>query len=142
MSYLLDTNVVSELRKPRPEPRLLAFIAAAPLDDLFLSEVTLAEIRFGIERVADPLKRAEIASWLDNVLRPMFGNRVLPITEDVLLRWRLMVEAGRQRGRTYSQPDLFIAATASVHGLAVVTRDAGDFADAGVAFLNPWLASC
>lgn len=141
MSYLLDTNVVSELRKARPEPRVLAFIAAAPLDDLYLSEVTIAEIRFGIERVADPLKRAEIASWLDHVLRPMFGKRVLAITEDALLRWRLMVEAGRQRGRTYSQPDLFIAATASVHGLTVVTRDVGDFAGTGVALVNPWVGA-
>jgi toxin FitB len=141
VSFLLDTNVVSELRKPRPEPRVLAFIAATQLDDLFISEVTLAEIRFGIERVADPLKRAEISSWLDHALRPMFGKRVLPITEDVLLRWRLMVEDGRQRGHTYSQPDLFIAATASVNGLTVVTRDAGDFSGAGVAFINPWLTA-
>ena len=102
MSYLLDTNIVSELRRPRPEPRVLSFIAAATLDDLYLSDVTMAEIRFGIERVSDPLKRAEIASWLDHVLRPMFGRRVLPITEDVILRWRLIVEAGRQRGYTYS----------------------------------------
>ena len=138
MSYLLDTNVVSELRRPQPEPRVLSFIAAATLDDLYLSDVTMAEIRFGIERVSDPLKRAEIASWLDHVLRPMFGRRVLPITEDVILRWRLIVEAGRQRGHTYSQPDLFIAATASVHGLTVVTRNAADFAGAGVAVLNPW----
>ena len=117
---------------------MLSFIAAATLDDLYLSDVTMAEIRFGIERVGDPLKRAEIASWLDHVLRPMFGRRVLPISEEVILRWRLMVEAGRQRGHTYSQPDLFIAATASVHGLTVVTRNTADFAGAGVAVLNPW----
>jgi predicted nucleic acid-binding protein len=136
VSYLLDTNVVSELRRPQPEPRVLKFIAAASLDDLYLSDVTMAEIRFGIERVPDPLKRAEIASWLDHVLRPMFGRRVLPITEDVILRWRLMVEAGRQRGHTYSQPDLFIAATASVHGLTIVTRNTGDFAGTGIALIN------
>ena len=138
MSYLLDTNIVSELRRPKPEPRVLGFIAAARLDDLYLSDVTMAEIRFGIECVSDPLKRAEIASWLDHVLRPMFGSRVLPIMEDVILRWRLMVEAGRQRGHTYSQPDLFIAATASVHGLTVVTRNTGDFVETGVAVFNPW----
>jgi len=136
--YLLDTNAVSELRKPRPEPRVLSFIAATQLDVLYLSDVTLAGIRFGIERAGDPLKRAAIASWLDHVLRPMFGGRILPVTEDIILRWRLMVEAGRQRKHTYSQPDLFIAATASVHGLTVVTRDTRDFADTGVAILDPW----
>jgi len=136
--YLLDTNIVSELRKPRPEPRVLAFIASTALDDLYLSDVTVAEIRFGIERIADPLKRAAIESWLDHVLRPMFRGRILPITEDIILRWRLMVEAGRQRHHTYAQPDLFLAATASVHGLTVATRDAGDFADTGVAVLDPW----
>jgi toxin FitB len=139
--YLLDTNVVSELRKPRPEPKVLTFIGATPLDDLYLSDVTLAEIRFGIERVLDPLKRAAIESWLDHVLRPMFAGRVLTITEDVILRWRLMVEAGRQRRHTYSQPDLFIAATASVHGLTLVSRDNKDFAYPGVAVLDPWNAS-
>ena len=140
MSYLLDTNVVSELRRPQPEPRVLKLVASTPLDDLYLSDVTMAAIRFGIERVCDPLKRAEVASWLDHVLRPMFGRRVLPVTEEVILRWRLMVEAGRQRNHTYSQPDLFIAATASVHGLTVVTRNTGDFADTGVVVSNPWAA--
>jgi toxin FitB len=138
VSYLLDTNIVSELRRPQPEPRVLKFIAATTLDNLYLSDVTMAEIRFGIERVSDPLRRAEIASWLDHVLRSMFGQRVLAITEEVILRWRLMVEAGRQRNHTYSQPDLFIAATASVHGLTVVTRNTGDFADTGIALSNPW----
>jgi toxin FitB len=136
--YLLDTNVVSELRKPRPEPHVLALIAATPLDDLYLSAVTIAEIRFGIERLADPLKRAAIAGWLDHVLRPMFGGRVLTITEDIILRWRLMVEAGRQRRHTYSQPGLFIAATASVHGLTLVSRDTDDFSGTGVAIIDPW----
>lgn len=136
--YLLDTNVVSELRKPKPAPRVIAFLAATPIGSLYLSDVTIAEIRFGIERAADPLKRASIVSWLDHVLRPMFSGRILPITEDIILRWRLMVEAGRQRRHNYAQPDLFIAATASVHGLTVVTRDAKDFADTRVAILDPW----
>jgi toxin FitB len=136
--YLLDTNVLSELRKPRPERRVVAFVDAAPMPALYLSEVTIAEIRYGIERTADPLKRASIESWLDLTLRPMFQGRVLPAGEEVILRWRLMVEAGRQQGRTYAQPDLFIAATASVHGLAVVTRNGRDFADTGVDIIDPW----
>ena len=71
----------------------------------------------------------------------MFQGRVLPVTEEVILRWRLMVEGGRQRKHTYSEPDLFIAAIAGLHGLTVVTRDAGDFALTGVIVLSPWLAA-
>ncbi len=136
--YLLDTNVISELSKARPEPKVTAFFGANPIDNLYLSDVTLAEIRFGIERLSEPLKRSAISSWLDHVLRPMFHGRILSITEDVILRWRLMVEDGRKRKHTYSQPDLFIAAIAALHGLTIVTRDSGDFAHTGVPVLNPW----
>ncbi len=136
--YLLDTNVVSELVKPRPEPLVTDFIAAKPLDNLYLTEITFAEIRFGIESQSDPLKRSALLSWLDHQLRPMFEGRVLVIDEDVILRWRLMIEAGRKEGHTYSQPDLFIAACAAVHGLTVVTRNDSDFEGTGIGVVNPW----
>jgi predicted nucleic acid-binding protein len=138
--WLLDTNVISELRRVRPEPRVVEFVASQPLEALYLSAVTLAEIRFGIERVGDPSRRAELTDWLTHKVRPMFGQRVLPISEEVMLKWRLMVEEGRQAGHTFSQPDLIIAATAVHHGLTVVTRDVGDFERARVAVLNPWTA--
>lgn len=136
--WLLDTNVISELRRPRPEPGVVAFVAAQPLDRLFLSTVTLAEIRFGIELVADANRRAELNDWLDLTVRPLFEQRVLPISEDVMLKWRLLVEDGRKRGHTYSQPDLIIAATALHHGLTIVSRDIADYAKANVPLLNPW----
>lgn len=104
-----------------------------------MSEVTFAEIRFGIEAVADPSRRAELRHWLDQRLRPMFGRRSRPVTEDVLLQWRLMIESGRKRGHTFSHPDILIAATAATHGLTVVTRNSSEFAAAGVAVLNPWV---
>ncbi len=136
--WLLDTNVISELRRPRPNPHVVAFVAAQPEDQLFLSEVTLAEIRFGIEQLSDPERRAALSAWLNTTLRPLFVRRILPLTEDVILRWRLMVEAGRRRGHTFGQPDLFIAATAAEAGLTVVTRDTIDFEAAGVPVFNPW----
>ncbi len=136
--WLLDTNVISELRRPKPEPVVVAFVAAQPLDRLFLSTVTLAEIRFGIELVTDAGRRAELNDWLDLTVRPMFEQRVLPISEDVMLKWRLLVEDGRKSGHTYSQPDLIIAATALHHGLTVVSRDTTDYARTGVSLLNPW----
>ncbi|BCH16522.1 MULTISPECIES: type II toxin-antitoxin system VapC family toxin [unclassified Mesorhizobium] len=137
--WLLDTNILSELRRPRPEPKVVAFVAAQPLDSLFVSSVTLAEIRFGIEMVDDPGRRAELTDWLSHKVRPMFEQRTLPVTEDVMLKWRLLVEGGRKIGHTFSQPDLIIAATALLHGLTVVTRDAADYERAHVDIKNPWL---
>jgi predicted nucleic acid-binding protein len=96
--WLLDTNILSELRRPKPERKVLAFIAAHPLEHLYVSAVTFAEIRFGIELVADASKRAELNDWLAHKVRPMFEERVLPVTEDVTFKWRLLVEEGRGDG--------------------------------------------
>lgn len=136
--WLLDTNVISELRRPRPETRVVAFVAAQPLEQLFVSTVTFAEIRYGIEMVDDAIRRAELNDWLTNKVRPMFEQRVLGVSEDVMFKWRLLVEDGRKAGHTFSQPDLIIAATALHHGLTVVTRDTVDYSRARVPVLNPW----
>jgi predicted nucleic acid-binding protein len=136
--WLLDTNVLSELRRPKPEPRVVQFVASQPLDALYVSVVTFAEIRFGIEMIKDVARRMEINDWLDHRLRPMFDDRVLEIGEDVMLKWRLLVDEGRKIGHTFSQPDLLIAATALHHGLTVVTRDTREFDVAKVPFLDPW----
>jgi len=138
-SWLLDTNVLSELRRPKPEPKVLAFVEAQPLERMYLSVVTLAEIRFGIERVADANRRAELNEWLTLKVRPMFEQRVIQVTEEVMFKWRLLVEEGRKLGHTYSQPDLIIAATALHHGLTVVSRDAGGYAKTRVPLFNPWV---
>jgi predicted nucleic acid-binding protein len=139
--WLLDTNVLSELRRPRPEKKVLTFIAAQPLDLLYISTVTLSEIRFGIELVPDAAWRSDLTDWLTHKVRPMFERRVLPISEDVMFKWRLLVEEGRKAGHTYSQPDLIIAATGQHHGLTVVSRDTSEFAKARVPVLNPWMAT-
>ena len=138
--WLLDTNILSELRRTKPEPKVIAFVAAQSLDSLFVSAVTLAEIRFGIERAASAAKRAELNDWLTHKVRPMFGRRVLPVSEDVMFKWRLLVEEGRKARHTFSQPDLIIAATALHHGLTLVSRDVADFEKARVPILNPWAA--
>ena len=137
--WLLDTNVISELRRPRPSARVRRFISGQRLEDLFVSSVTLAEIRFGIEAVNDPIRRAELNAWLRHQVRPLFDQRVLQVSEDVMFKWRLLVEDGRKAGHTFSQPDLIIAATALQHGLTVVTRDTGDYLRARVPLLNPWV---
>ena len=137
--WLLDTNILSELRRPRPEAKVLNFIATRPLDLLYVSAVTLAEIRFGVERVTDPIQRAELQEWLTHKVRPMFERRVLPVSEDVMLKWRLMVEEERKARHTFSQPDLIIAATAAHHGLVLVTRDTGGYQRTRVPLFNPWV---
>ena len=137
--WLLDTNVLSELRRPKPDRKVVAFVAAQPLDLLYVSAVTLAEIRFGIEMAGDATKRAELNDWLTHKVRPMFEQRVLPVTEEVMFKWRLLVEDGRKAGYTFSQPDLIIAATALHHGLTVVTRNVSDYERVRTPVFNPWV---
>lgn len=138
--WLLDTNVLSELRRPQPNSQVVAFVASQPAARLYVSAVTLAEIRFGIELIKDPERRAELSAWLTHTLRPLFEGRVVHVSEDVLVRWRQVLEAGRKRGHTYSEPDVFIAAAALVEQLVVVSRDVGEFVAARVPVLNPWTA--
>jgi len=138
--WLLDTNVLSELRRPKPDAKVVRFISGQPLDLLYVSVVTFAEIRFGIERVKDVSRRMELNDWLDQRLRPMFEDRVLEIDEEIMLKWRLLVEEGRKSGHTFSQPDLIIAATALHHGLTIVSRDTSEYELAKAAVLNPWSA--
>jgi toxin FitB len=136
--WLIDTNVVSELRRPKPNPRVTAFVSGQPGHTLFTSVVTFAEIRFGIEATVDVARRLEIGEWLENTVRPFFGSRVVEIDEDVLLQWRLLLESGRKSGHTFAQPDLFIAATAVMSQLIVVSRDISEFVAAKVPVLDPW----
>ena len=137
--WLLDTNIVSELRRPKPEPKVVRFVRDQPLDLLFISVVTLAEIRFGIESVAEVSKRTQLGDWLTHKVRPLFEQRVMPVSEDVMLKWRLLVEEGRRAGHTFSQPDLIIAATALHHGFTIVSRDTSEYLKAGAAVINPWV---
>jgi predicted nucleic acid-binding protein len=139
--YLLDTNILSELRRPRPEPKVVAFIKQQPLDLLFVSSVTLAEIRFGIELVVDVGRRAELNDWLAHKMRPMFDQRVVSVSEDIMFKWRLLLEEGRKAGHTFSQPDLIIAATGLQHGLTIVSRDTSEYQRAHAPNLNPWEGS-
>ena len=136
--WLLDTSILSELRRPRPEPKVVTFVAAQPLESLHISAVTLAEMRFGIELVADANRRAELTDWLAHKVRPMFAQRVLPVTEEIMFKWRLLMEEGRKAGHTFSEPDLIIAATALEHGLTLVSRDTREYERARVPVFDPW----
>ncbi len=107
--WLLDTNIISELRRPKPGPKVTEFIRSQPLEGLFVSIVTFAEIRFGIELLPDATRRSDLNDWLAHKVRPMFEQRVL------------------------------IAATAQHHGLTVVSRDTKEYLAARVDVFNPWV---
>ena len=136
MYYLLDTDVLSELRKRKRDTNVLVWIGSVAPADLFLSVVTIGEIERGIERqrTVNPTFAAELAGWLDVTLRT-YGERILPLTVNIARRW------GRLAARIGNQGiDLAIAATALEHGLTVVTRNVSDFEPTGVACLNPFNA--
>jgi predicted nucleic acid-binding protein len=126
------------LRRARCHAAVRAWADAQAPQLLYLSRITLAEIRYGIERQPDPQLQTRLQAWLDDRLRPWFEGRILQLSEDVILEWRRMVQRGKARGYTFPQPDLLIAATAAVAGLRVATRNVADFVQTGVPALNPW----
>lgn len=134
--YLLDTNVVSELRRLRPHGAVLAWLDGVADADLHLSAVTIGEIQAGIEmtREQDVAKAAEIEAWLDQVARTY---NVLDMNADVFRAWARLMH--RKSGEIIE--DAMIAATASVHGLTVVTRSSRDFEGLNVPLLNPFAAA-
>lgn len=136
--WLLDTNVVSELRKPHCDKRVKTWADAQPPTLFFLSRITIAEIRFGIEQAEDASFRRALERWLASELRVWFADRMLDLDEDVIVMWRRMVARGKTQNHTFAQPDLVIAATAAVHDLCVATRNIDDFLRAGVSVFNPW----
>lgn len=133
--YLLDTNVVSELRKPKPHGAVLAWLRAADDAQLHLSAVTIGEIQAGIEltREQDPAKAAEIEAWLELVTA---AYNVIPMDALTFRTWARLMH--RKSDTVYE--DAMIAATAAVHGFTVVTRNVGDFKAFGVPLLNPFKA--
>lgn len=133
--YLLDTNVVSELRKPKPHGAVLAWLRAADDAQLHLSAVTIGEIQAGIEltREQDPAKAAEIEAWLELVTA---AYNVIPMDALTFRAWARLMH--RKSDTVYE--DAMIAATAAVHGFTVVTRNVADFKAFGVPLLNPFKA--
>jgi predicted nucleic acid-binding protein len=138
MSFLLDTNVVSEWVKPRPNTGLTEWLSHIDEEQVFLSVVTFAELRFGVERLAAGSRRKQLDEWLRIELPVRFEQRILLVDGAVADEWGRMVARGAGRGRPIGAMDALVASTAQVHGLTLVTRNARDFEGAVESVLNPW----
>jgi predicted nucleic acid-binding protein len=136
--FLLDTNCISELVSARPEPRVLDWMEAADERMLFLSVLTVGEIRKGVARLPQGKRRTQLETWLELDLPARFGKRILAIDSSVADRWGWMMAQAKAKGKTVPVIDSLLAATALQHNLTVVSRNTGDFLDTQVAVLNPW----
>ncbi len=138
MSYLLDTNVISEVLRPRPDPRVTAWFAAVDEAQVFLSVISLAEIRHGIERLPVGARRIKLEDWLDRDLPKRFAGRLFLVDDATATHWGQVMAETQALGRSMSVMDAFIAATARQYRLTLVTRNTVDFQHARLPLLNPW----
>ena len=134
MSFLLDTCVLSELTRPRPDPHVVQWLRSAPDENKFVSVVSLGEIKFGVLSARDVLRRTRLSEWYEDVLKPSFGNRIVAFDEAASAIWAA-IRANRPGAPVI---DAQIAATALVHGLTLVTRNVKDFRFDGLSVLDPW----
>jgi toxin FitB len=139
--FLLDTNCISEVIRPRPEPRVVEWMEATDERLLYLSVLTLGEIRRGVAGLTQSRRRAQLESWLELALPARFADRILDVDAQVADRWGLLTADAKRKGRPLATVDALLAATALHHNLTLVSRNVADFAGTPVAVLNPWDAS-
>lgn len=138
MAFLLDTNLLSELLRPRPDAGVVAWTREQSPLDLYVSALSFGEIRKGVDLRAPDSRRDEIDSWLSDSLPAQFRGRVVPVDEAVALEWGRIAAEGQKQGRVLPVIDGLLLATAAVHGMTLVTRNERDCAGRGVPTLNPW----
>lgn len=137
MSYLLDTNVISELVRPQPDANVLRWFEGMPDQTLYLSVLSLGEIRKGVERMPDGNRREKLRLWLEQELPAWFEDRLLPVSAGVADQWGRLLAAA---ARPLPAVDSLLAATALSQGLRLVTRNTDDFRFPGLEVINPWQA--
>lgn len=138
--FLLDTNTISELVSVKPQPSVLEWIEAAEESRLYLSVMTLGEIRQGVTALPQSKKRTRLETWLEVDLLTRFAGRILAIDQAVADRWGRIMADAQARGLTLPVVDAMLAATALEHNLTAVTRNVSDFAVSGLSIINPWEA--
>lgn len=139
MNFLLDTCVISEVVKPSPNPLVVSWLGAQTEAHLYLSVLTLGELRRGIERLPPSRKRETLTHWLENELRSRFAGRLVEIDERIAAEWGRIQARAELSGNTLPAIDGLIAASALAHRLTVVTRNVTDMEASGVALFNPWI---
>ena len=138
MSLLLDTCVLSEMVKPKPDSRVTAWLAAQRPDALYISTLTLGELQKGVEKLEPCARRTYLEAFLHTEIREGFNERTLSVDAEVALLWGRLVAQSEQAGQRMPYVDSLIAATALHHGLTLVTRNTRDVEASGVALFNPW----
>jgi toxin FitB len=138
VNFLLDTNVISEWVRPQPDRNVIAWTAELDEDRAFISVISFAEIRRGIEMLPNGRRRERLAAWLAEDLPARFEQRVLDIDLRVAETWGTLMARGQKIGLTIGSMDAFIAATARAHGLSLATRNIKDFQRLGLSLLDPW----
>jgi toxin FitB len=136
--YLLDTNCISEVVRIAPEPRVMAWIDATDESLLYLSVLTLGEIRKGLAALPQAKRRTQLETWLDVELRARFSGKILSVDSHVADRWGWLTATAKRAGKALSVVDGLLAATALHHNLTLVSRNVSDFAPLHVSVLNPW----
>jgi predicted nucleic acid-binding protein len=140
VNFLLDTNVVSEPTKPQPNAQVLNWHRAQPAEVMFISVLTLGELRRGVLMLGEGARRRTLLRWLENEIEPFFEGRILNVDDTIIRSWADLQNRCRRQGCLLPVMDSLLAATALAHGLTVATRNTVDFAAAGVPVLNPWEA--
>jgi predicted nucleic acid-binding protein len=138
VSFLLDTNVVSEWVRPQPDPNVVTWLAGVDEDEVFLSVVSFAELRRGVELLPAGRRRDRLAIWIDDDLSTRFHGRVIDVDRRVADAWGRIMARSQQAGRGLGSMDAFFAATAESHDLTLVTRNTRDFDSVGLSLHNPW----
>ena len=136
--FLLDTNCISEIVRVKPEQRVAEWIEAADESLLYLSVLTLGEIRKGVAGLSPGKRRMQLEAWLEVELRARFSGRILPIDAAVADRWGSLAAEAKRKGTPLSTIDSLLAATALHHNLTIVSRNVSDFTSTQVPVLNPW----
>jgi predicted nucleic acid-binding protein len=138
VNFLLDTNVISEWVKPRPDRNVVTWLAAADEDRVFLSVISFAEIRRGIELMVAGRRRERLAQWLAEELPLRFEDRILAVDPGVAGIWGVVMARSEKKGRAIGSMDAFVAATAAAHDLTLVTRNIRDFEHVRISLVDPW----